>query len=90
MDKKIITLYINRYIKLIGFNRDQHLRNMCLTILNNIDTMPLHKMYRWIGFIQKSVVDMGLTTISKENKFTQTNIDILFETYNGDSFEEHF
>ncbi len=90
-DKEIIKLYVERYIKIIGLNKDQQLRNMCLNILNNIDDFPLHKMYRWIGFIQKSVIDMKLTTLAKENKFTNDVIDVLpnkiIENY---SFEEHF
>jgi len=90
-DKDIILIYTNRYIKMIGFNRDQTLRNMCLTILNKIDELPLHKMYRWIGYIQKSVIDMNLTTMTKENKFTNTFIDNHFEVNSTDySKEEHF
>ena len=64
-----------RYLRLIGFNKDQMLRNMCLTIISNVDTWPIDKTSRWLGFIQKSLIDLDLTTSSRERKFTDELFD---------------
>jgi hypothetical protein len=69
-EKEIINLLAQRYLKMLGFNKDQHLRNMCLTIINKHNEFSEGKLNRWIGYIQKSLIDLKLTTISKENKLT--------------------
>jgi len=79
-ERNIIKSLAERYLKLIGMNQDQHLRNMCLTIIDKINTMDTGRMNRWLGFIQKSIIDLKLTTIVNENKFSA----ILFEQFNKD------
>ena len=69
-ERDIIKLLAERYVKMIGFNRDQHLRNLCLTIIDKYNTYPEGKLNRWLGYIQKSVIDLKLTTLAKENKFS--------------------
>jgi hypothetical protein len=88
-EKDIILLLANRYLKMLGFNRDQHLRNMCLTIIDKIDSMPEGKANRWLGYIQKSVIDMKLSTIPKERKIVE-NFYISNNIHSNFSSEEHF
>lgn len=77
-ERDIIKQLIERYIKMIGFNKDQHLRNMCLSIIDKINTAPIGKLNRWLGYIQRGVIDLKLTTIPKENNFAKP----LFEKLN--------
>lgn len=87
-EKDIIKKLAERYIKMIGHNNDQHLRNMCLTIINKIDEYPQGKLNRWLGYIQKSIVDLKLSTITKENKFTESLLSEI--SLNCENGEEHF
>jgi hypothetical protein len=91
----------NRYLKFIGFNRDQKMRNMCLTLIEHIDTWSVDKTSRWLGFIQYYIISQNLTTLEKEIKFSRPIFDsvdtILKECYGGfrsetnlDDSEEHF
>lgn len=77
-ERDIIKLLAERYVKMIGFNKDQHLRNMCLTIIDKYDTYPEGKLNRWLGYIQKGVVDLKLTTVAKENKFSEPLFNKLY------------
>lgn len=83
-EREIIKLLATRYSKMIGFNKDQNLRNMCLTIIEKYAEYPEGKLNRWIGYIQKSVIDLKLTTLEKENKFAGPMFEKL---YNSD--EDH-
>ena len=73
-EKEIILMLAKRYLKLIGFNRDQSLRNKCLTIIDKINELPEGKMNRWLGYILKCVIDLKLTTYEKEFRFEKINI----------------
>lgn len=70
-EKIIIKKLAEHYVKMLGFNKDQHLRNMCLTIVEKIDEYPESKLNRWLGYIQKGVVDLKLTTVARENRFIE-------------------
>lgn len=70
-EREVIEILATRYLTLLNINTDQTLRNMCLTILNHIDDYPEGRLNRWLGFIQKGVIDHGLTTISRENHFSK-------------------
>lgn len=91
----------SRYLKMLGFNKDQHLRNMCLTIIEHVDEWPIDKSSRWLGFIQAGVINHKLTTIEKERNFsrplfheayklTEQSIPQTIDLFEGDSFEDHF
>ena len=43
---------------------------MCYTLLENID-WPVDKVSRWIGYIQRGVIDKGFTTVQKERDFSR-------------------
>ena len=73
-EKEIIKKLAERYLKMVGLSKDQHLRNMCLTIIDKCDEFPEGKLNRWLGYIQKSVVDHKLTTINRENKYKAHNV----------------
>lgn len=77
-ERDIIKLLAERYVKMIGFNKDQHLRNLCLTIIDKYNTYPEGKLNRWLGYIQKGVVDLKLTTVAKENKFSEPLFNKLY------------
>ena len=90
-----------RYIKMLGFNKDQHLRNMCLTIVEKVDEWPIDKSSRWIGFIQAGVIDHKLTSIEKERNFSRPlfheayklmdqEIPETINLFEGDLYEDHF
>ncbi len=91
----------HRYIKMLGFNKDQHLRNMCLTIIEHVDEWPIDKSSRWLGFIQAGVIQLKLTSIEKERNFSrplfheayklmEETIPQTINLFEGDSFEDHF
>jgi len=61
-----------RYLGMIGINKDQYLRNFCIKIINNIDTWPIYKSSRLLGYVQKGVIDLNLTSARKENTFSKT------------------
>lgn len=75
----ITEILARRYLKMIGFNKDQHLRNYCLQIIDNINKWPLHKSSRRLGYVQKGILDHNLTTVGKENLFTKPLFDQLKE-----------
>ena len=77
-EREIIRLLAQRYVKMIGLGKDQHLRNMCLTIIDKYDTYPEGKLNRWLGYIQRAVIDMKLTTLPKESRFTRPLFDKLY------------
>jgi len=81
-ERDIIKQLALRYIKMLGLNNDQHLRNMCLTIIENIYTAPLGKLNRWLGYIQKGVVDHKLTTIARENNFSKPLFEKIYNIEN--------
>jgi hypothetical protein len=60
-----------RYVKMLGMNNDQHLRNMCLTIIDKVDGWPIDKSSRWMGYIQKGVIDLKLTSMERERNFSR-------------------
>ena len=88
-EKYIIQSLASRYLKIIGLNRNQHIRNMCLTILNKLEEYPEGKLNRWLGFIQKSLIDMNLTTFEKEVKFTNELTAPIYKNNNTESVENH-
>lgn len=68
-EKEIILLLSNRYLKIIGFNRNQHLRNKCLEIINSIEKIPEGKANRILGYVRKCLIDLKFTTHEKEHRF---------------------
>ena len=44
--------------------------NMCEYMIKNID-LPIDKQSRWIGFIQRGIIDKNLTTVDKERNFSR-------------------
>lgn len=81
-ERDIIKLLAARYIKMLGINKDQHLRNMCLTIIDKVDVVPVGKLNRWLGYIQKGVIDYNLTTITKENNFSKSLFEKAYNVKN--------
>ena len=79
-ERDIIKLLAERYVKMIGLGKDQHLRNMCLTIIAKYQEYPEGKLNRWLGYIQKGVMDLKLTTMAKEKKFATPLFDKLYGT----------
>jgi hypothetical protein len=77
-EREIIKLLAQRYVKMLGLGKDQHLRNMCLTMIDKYDTFPEGKLNRWLGYVQRAVIDMKLTTLNKETKFTRPLFDKLY------------
>ena len=82
--RDITEVLAKRYMKMIGFNKDQHLRNNCLVIIENINEWPLHKLSRRLGYIQKGVIEHNMTSIGKENHFTKP----LFEQVEQKTFSD--
>jgi len=68
--KEVSMKLVNRYIKMIG-QKDQHLRNMCLTLVNKMEEWPIDKSSRWLGFIQCGVINLKLTTVKNERDFSR-------------------
>lgn len=81
-ERELIKTLAQRYLKMIGLSKDQHLRNMCLSVIDKSNIAPLGKLNRWIGFIQKGVVDHKLTTISRENSFMTPLFENTYEEKN--------
>ncbi len=77
-EREVIKLLAERYVKMLGFTKDQHLRNMCLTIIDKYNTYPEGKLNRWLGYIQRGVIDLKLTTLAKESKFAKPLFDNLY------------
>lgn len=71
-----------RYLKMVGFNKDQHLRNMCLTLIEKIAEWPDDKSSRWLGFIQHGVIDHKLTSIEKERNYSRPLFHSVYESQN--------
>ena len=44
--------------------------NMCEYMIKNID-LPIDKQSRWIGFIQRGIIDKNLTTVDEERNFSR-------------------
>ena len=44
--------------------------NMCKYMIENI-YLPIDKQSRWIGFIQKGIIDKNLTTVDEERNFSR-------------------
>lgn len=77
-EREVIKLLAERYLKLLGFGKDQQLRNMCLTIINKYQEYPEGKLNRWLGYIQRGVIDLKLTTLAKESRFAKPLFDKLY------------
>lgn len=82
--RDITEVLAKRYIKMIGFNKDQHLRKQCLEIIENINEWPLHKLSRRLGYIQRGVIEHKMTSIGKENHFVKP----LFEQVEQKTFSD--
>ena len=48
-----------------------HLRGMCALALENIDTYPIDKLSRWLGYIQAVLVQRKLVTVESERNFSR-------------------
>ncbi len=49
----------------------QNLRWMCRTALENIDSFPIDKLSRWLGFVQGVLTMRGMITVNGERDFSR-------------------
>lgn len=54
-----------------GFQLTQELDELCSYAISNIDTFPIDKLNRWLGYIQYHVISTGQTTIDKERDYSR-------------------
>jgi len=45
--------------------------NMCDYMINNIATTTIDKQSRWLGYIQRGLIDVNLTTVKSEREFSR-------------------
>jgi len=65
---------IKRYKKMIGSNRneeDENIYKMLLTLQENIKIFPSDKSSRWLGYIQRYLIEQKLTTVQEERDFSR-------------------
>ena len=63
--KKMLFRYHN------DFQLTQELDELCSYAISNIDTLPIDKLNRWLGYIQHHVISTGQTTIDKERDYSR-------------------
>ena len=54
-----------------GFQLTQELDELCSYAISNIDTFPIDKLNRWLGYIQYHVISTGQTSINKERDYSR-------------------
>lgn len=66
-------LYTERLLAEFGTGKtgSEHLRWMCKHLLKNIETFPVDKTGRWIGFIQGVLACRGLLDVDEERARTR-------------------
>ena len=71
MIKDVNIILINRYINMLGISKsNSHDLSMCKTLLENPD-WPTDKISRWIGWIQRGLIDNKITTTQIERDFSR-------------------
>jgi hypothetical protein len=62
-----------------GPSSKKQLMDLIGVALEGIDTLPIDKLNRWLGFIQATVVFNGLTTVQKERDFSRPLFHAAYE-----------
>lgn len=69
-----------RYLDIIGRREDagadpktsvQNCAWMCRTALDELDTLPVDKLSRWLGFVQGVLATLGLIRVDTERDFSR-------------------
>lgn len=69
---------VKRYRDLLG---PGHLKDMCETYLSEGERMPVDKQGRWVGYIQRGVIKLKLTTVDKERFITRPMFHAIYKRY---------
>lgn len=74
-------ILFERYMKICEEYRDEsididethphHLGWMCASALGSLETFPVDKLSRWLGFIQGCLTMRGLITVQEERDFSR-------------------
>lgn len=54
-----------------GLQLTQELDELCSYAISNIDTLPIDKLNRWLGYVQYHVISTGQTSIDKERDYSR-------------------
>lgn len=58
----------------------QHLANLCALAQTHIDTYPIDKLSRWLGFVQAILTMRGLVTVQQERDFSRPLFHAAYRT----------
>lgn len=58
----------------------QHLANLCALVQTRIDTYPIDKLSRWLGFVQAVLTMRGLVTVREERDFSRPLFHAAYRT----------
>lgn len=78
MTKETMKLLAHRYQNMTG---NEHIKNLCSSLIENIEKWPVDKSGRWIGFIQGEVINQGLTSVEIERNYSRP---LFHEAYEED------
>ena len=63
---------ISRYLVITEVTKvDEHITNMLLHLQENIKKFPTDKTSRWIGYIQRYMIEVGAVTVQSERDFSR-------------------
>jgi len=68
--KKLIKRYIGM-LDTIFLREEKHIMIMLYELKKNLKTFPPDKTSRWIGYIQRFLIEQNFTTVKKERDFSR-------------------
>lgn len=60
-----------RYLDKEKFHLTDDNRNLCLTGIKEIETLPIDKLSRWLGFIQGYIIFSKQSSVEDERNFSR-------------------
>lgn len=53
------------------FRLDEGTLELCKTAIQKIETLPIDKLSRWLGYVQGVAIERGLSTVKNERDFSR-------------------
>lgn len=78
--REVTKLLFERYLN--QFELSEELKNLVLKALEEIQTYPLDKLSRWLGFVQAYVIFTNQTTVESERNFSRPLFHNAYENEN--------